>query len=610
MSRKMHRHTRRPASRVVKSESRAHKLHEQNRARLVTLIAFLGLCFVGLALRLVEVSLIGGGELPFKRLVSEPQLLLRMEDETGATHLTPATDMAMVRRSIVDRNGMLLAANLPTACLAANPSLIREPARTARLLASVLGDVHADALQQKLSREGSRFTYVKRQLTPAEQQAVHRLGIPGLFFQSGMRRVYPAGELTAHVLGFVDIDNHGLAGMERYFDKRLHYAHGEREPLTVSLDLRVQALVAEELQAAIDTFSARGAAGVVADVRSGEILAMVSLPSFDPHRAGEAEPAARFNRIALGVYELGSVFKTFTLALGLEKGIISPRDGYDTSQPIHEAGYPIRDYKPYYRWLSVPEIFAYSSNIGTVKIAQDTGYRAQRQFIEKLGLTEPLQIELPERATPLVPKTWQPLNHMTISYGHGISVSPLHLVRAMSAMVNGGILPKLTLLKQPPKKEPEGERVIRPQTSRQVREMMRLVVDYGTARQAQVAGYAVGGKTGTAEKSIGGRYDDDKKLTSFVSAFPIDNPRYVIFIMVDEPKGTKATFGYATGGWVAAPVSARIIRRMGPMLGVPPVFREPDAREEAFWEASRRRNKEAREAWHRRQQGGVRAATY
>jgi Cell division protein FtsI/penicillin-binding protein 2 len=239
---------------------------------------------------------------------------------------------------------------------------------------------------------------------------------------------------------------------------------------------------------------------------------------------------------------------------------------------------------------------------------QDVGFAAQKRFFKKLGLMESAKLELPEKAAPLLPAKWRPLNHMTASYGHGISVTPVHLARAMSAMVNGGTLPELTMLKR--EDAPKGERVISENTSREVREMMRLVVDYGTARRAQVEGYKVGGKTGTAEKIIHGRYHDKKKITSFVSSFPIDDPKYLIFVMVDEPKGTKKTHGYATGGWVAAPVTARLIERIGPMLGVKPVMRERDAREAEFWEASRRRNHEARQAWHRRSRGGFRAASY
>lgn len=610
MPRKMYRHSRRPASRIVRGESRTHKLHEQNRTRIGMLMIIIGVSYVMLAGRLIEVSVIGGGELPFKRLVSEPQLLLHQQEQDHATAEAPAVSPYMLRRSIVDRHGMMLAGNVPTASLAANPSIIREPEKAAKQLAAILADVSEAEIIAKLSNEKARFAYIKRHLTPSEQAKIHALGIPGLFFENEVRRVYPMAESAAHVLGYVDTDNKGIAGVERYFDKRLLYTLQEEGPLALSIDMRVQSIMVKELQETMETFKAEGAAGIMVDVRSGEVLSMASLPSFDPHDPMRSAAETRFNRISLGAYELGSSFKTFTLALALDKRVIKAADGYDTSYPIHEAGHTINDDKPYYRWLSVPEIFAFSSNIGTVKMLQDVGFKAQRSFIEKLGLTKPIAIELPERARPIVPRDWQPVTHMTVSYGHGISVSPLHLVRAMSAMVNGGVLPELTLLKQPPAAEPTGERVIRAQTSRQVRDMMRLVVDYGTARKAQVEGYRVGGKTGTAEKIINGRYHDDKKIVSFVSAFPIDNPRYLMFIMVDEPHPTKETFGYATGGWVAAPATSRIIEKVGPMLGVMPEFTQPNIREAAFWDESRRRNDEARQAFHRRRSGGVHAASY
>jgi cell division protein FtsI (penicillin-binding protein 3) len=606
MPRKLYRHSRRPAARVIKAESRAHKLHEQNRARLMTRLVLTFCCFAVLALRLVEVGMIGGGELPFKRLVSQPELLLKMEDR-GVRSVAVSAEFP--RRTIVDRNGMLLAANIPTADLAANPKLIENPQQTAQQLARLLQGVSAETLAKNLNKKSS-FTYIKRQITPAEQQAVHGLGIPGLFFENGMQRVYPAGALTSHLLGYVDVDNKGIAGIERSFDSRLRFTAGDNTPLKLSVDLRVQSLLNQELSGAMKEFSAIGAAGLVMDVRSGELIAMSSLPSFDPHDAGHADDDAKFNRITLGTYELGSTFKTFTLAMALERGAITIRDGYDTSYPVRESGFHIADYKPFYRWLSVPEIFAYSSNVGTVKMLQDVGFKAQTDFFKKLGLMQPASLELPEKGMPQLPAKWQPLNHMTASYGHGISVTPLHLARAMSAMVNGGRIPDLTLLKRDRDEQAQGARIIKEQTSKDVREMMRLVVDYGTARKAQVAGYKVGGKTGTAEKIVNGRYHDDKKITSFISAFPIDDPQYLIFVMVDEPKGTKATYGYATGGWVAAPVAARLTERIGPMLGVAPHFEVKDEREAEYWAASRRRNDEARQNWHRRGRGGVQNAAF
>lgn len=606
MPRKLYRHTRRPAASVIRTESYARRFQQQTKARLLLVMFLVFGCFASLSLRLIEVSLIGGGELPFRRLVSEPHLLLQMQERGERA---TAISAQFPRRTIVDRNGMLLAANVPTADLAVNPQIIADPQAVAKQLAGVLTGVNEATLAQKLSGKHT-FAYIKRQLTPAEQKAVHALGIPGLFFENGMRRVYPAGDVAAHAVGFVNLDNKGMAGVEASFDSRLRFTHADNMPLQLSIDLRVQSLLMQELAKVVEEFGAIGAAGMVMDVRSGEMLGMASLPTFDPHYPAKASDDARFNRISLGVYELGSTMKTFTLALALDKGVVTPEDGFDTSFPIIEGGIKVSDYKPVYRWMSVPEIFAYSSNIGTVRMLQAAGYKEQVEFFERLGFMQKVQIDLPEKGDAIIPTPWRAGNHLTASFGHGISITPLHMGRAISAMVNGGTLPELSMLKRDADEVVKGTRVISEKTSAEVREMMRLVVDYGTARQGKVEGYQVGGKTGTAEKVINGQYHKDKKITSFVSAFPMEDPRYLIFVMVDEPKGIKRTHGYATGGWVAAPVTARITERIGPMLGVVPKFTPPKAHEVEFWEVSRNRNTQARGVIHRAPRGGVHATSF
>jgi cell division protein FtsI (penicillin-binding protein 3) len=586
VARRLYRASRRPAQRVVHAESRAHRARELSRGRLLSVIAVLSVCFVSLALRLIEVSLIGGGELPFRLLVSQPQLLLQMQ-ERGEQAMAVSAEYP--RRAIVDRNGLLLATNVPTADLAANPRLIVNPKQVAAQLAAVLEGVNAQRLEAQLSQPNT-FTYIKRQMTPAEQQAVHALGIPGLFYETGMRRVYPAGELAAHVVGYVDVDNQGLAGIEQSMNNRLRFAGGgggEDAPLQLSIDLRVQALLAKELAATMQRFHAVGAAGVVMDVHSGEVLGLASLPSYDPHRPASADDDARFNRASLGLYELGSTFKTFMVAMGLDKGVITPKDGFDISRPIRLAGIEVKDDDPIQRWANIQEIFAYSSNIGTVKIVQQAGFDEQVRFFEKIGFMQPVGFELPERAAPQTPAVWRPANHATAAYGYAMSVTPLHMARATAAMVNGGILPEVTLMKREKADKQKGKRIIRAQTSAQIREMMRLTVDYGTARKAQVEGYSVGGKTGTSEKIINGRYAKNKKITSFVSAFPMENPRYVVFVMIDEPHGNKDTQFRSTGGWMAAPTAANIIQRVGPLLGVQPRFEMANSAEVEFWKKSR-----------------------
>jgi cell division protein FtsI (penicillin-binding protein 3) len=355
--------------------------------------------------------------------------------------------------------------------------------------------------------------------------------------------------------------------VELSFDDLLRGGH---DPLQLSIDIRIQHILHEELSRVATGFHAIGAAGVVLDVRTGEVLAMASLPDFDPNAPGAASADERFNRATLGIYEMGSVFKIFTMAMGLESGTIDLSSGYDTSKPIHIGGFTIRDYHAKSRWLSVPEIFMYSSNIGSAKIAADVGTETQEAFLSRLGMLQPASIELPEVGEPLYPSPWRPINTMTIAYGHGIAVSPLHLASAASAMINGGILRPATLLKRTPETVATGERVISDETSDEMRKLMRLVVEKGTGSFADVPGYLVGGKTGTADKARGGGYNEHSRIASFVGAFPINDPRYLVLVMADEPKPNASTHGYATGGWVAAPAVGRVIQRMALLLGMKP----------------------------------------
>lgn len=470
------------------------------------------------------------------------------------------------RADIVDRNGIVLATTLPTASLYANPRHVRDPEAAAERLAAVLPEVSPAQLGARLASDRS-FVWLQRNLTPRQQYAVNRLGIPGLYFQREHRRFYPHGPLAPHVVGFTGVDNQGLAGIEQSFDDVLR---ASAKPLQLSLDIRIQHILTEELAEAMTTFSAIGAAGVVMDARSGEVVALASLPSFDPAKPASARADARFNRASLGIYEMGSVFKIFTAAMALNEGVVALNDGYDTRKPIRISRFTIRDFKPKNRWLSIPEILMYSSNIGTVHMAMDAGTPVQQAFLKRLGLLQPASIELPEVGQPLIPSPWREINTMTISFGHGLAVSPVQLTAAMSAMVNGGTEVRPTLLKRDPARVTAGTRLISESTSATVRQLMRLVVSQGTARKANAEGYIVGGKTGTAEKLAGRGYSRNSRIASFVGAFPMTAPRYVVFVMVDEPKPTKETHGYATGGWVAAPVMRSIVERMGPLVGVMP----------------------------------------
>lgn len=547
-----------PRTKVVLTGNAAQAL-ETGRTRLLVAGVVFALAFLVVAWRLVDLALLSQGREPrIAEATSPPRL------HTG-------------RADIVDRNGVVLATSLPTASLYADPRQIFDPHEAAAALARALPALPQSEVRAKLASARS-FVWLKRNLTPREQYAVNRLGIPGLHFRREPRRIYPHGELTAHIVGFTDVDNNGLAGIERSFDEVLRTAP---DPLAVSLDLRVQHVVAQELAAARGEFRAIGAAALVLDAGTGEILAMVSLPTFDPNQPGLASDDDLFNRASLGVYEMGSVFKIFTTALALDEGVVTLDDGYDTSRPIRVARFTITDYKPKNRWLSVPEIFMYSSNIGAVRMAMEAGTAAQKAFLGRLGLTRPARIELAEVGQPMVPSPWREINTMTISYGHGLAVSPVQFVSAVAAVVNGGELYPPTLIKRARGERLVVRRVIGRETSRQMRQLMRLVVRRGTGRKADARGYLVGGKTGTADKLVGGRYARDARLASFVGAFPMNDPRYVVFVMLDQPTGNKRTHGYATGGWVAAPVVRRVIERIGPLLRVEPVPEtvEPDASE-------------------------------
>ena len=390
--------------------------------------------------------------------------------------------------------------------------------------------------------------------------------------------MYPLGPLASHVLGFTDIDNKGLSGVERYFDKELRT---RQENMALSIDVRVQHVLEHELGAAMKEFRAIGAAGLVMDVNTGEIVAMSSLPSFDPNQPGSIPQDLRFNRTTLGVYEMGSTFKIFTTAMALDAGTVTLKGGYDATNPIRIARFTIKDFHAKKRWLSVPEIFMYSSNIGTVKMALDVGISGHQKFLARLGMLKTVAVELSETGAPLSPNRWREINSMTISFGHGLAVSPLHLVAGVASIVNGGIYRTPTLVRRNPADVPAGKRVISEETSLQMRRLMRLVVEQGTGRKAAAPGYLVGGKTGTAEKVSGRGYKRKALISSFVAAFPMHKPRYVVLAMLDEAKGTKKTFGYATGGWVAAPVVGAVVRRIAPVLGLRPM-KDTDAARDAL----------------------------
>ncbi|WP_417804485.1 peptidoglycan D,D-transpeptidase FtsI family protein [Thalassospira lucentensis] len=490
--------------------------------------------------------------------------VLRQGNEPAVASGTDTRELKTERADIIDRNGILLATDLPTNSLYADARVVKDPVESADLLLTALPDLDRDTLIRHLSSRKA-FVWLRRNLTPEQQYQVNSLGIPGLNFQREERRVYPHGRLFAHTLGFTDIDNNGIAGVEREFDNELRINNG---PLQLSLDTRVQYALEEEVQKAMETYSAAGAAGLVMDVYTGEVIGMTSLPDFDPHRPGQAPADARFNRTTLGVYEMGSVFKLFNTSIALETGSANLNSVFDATEPLRIARFAIRDYHAENRWLTVPEILVHSSNIGSARMAMAFGGETQQKYLKKLGMLEKPEIELPEVGGPLLPHPWREINTMTISYGHGIAVTPLQVVNGISTIVNGGIRRPSTIVKQDG--APAGERVFSRKTSDLMRRLMRLVVTDGSGKKAEVAGYFLGGKTGTSEKLVNGRYVKNARMSTFVAAFPMQDPKYVVLVTLDEPKGTKETYGFATAGWVSAPAVGKVVTRIAPLLGIEP----------------------------------------
>src|SRR5205085_341950 len=400
------------------------------------------------------------------------------------------------------------------------------------------------------------------------------------------KRIYPNGAEVAHLIGLVNVDNQGIAGIEKWLDGNglaaLHAAglatDRLQEPVRLAVDLRSQHVIRDELIAARDRFKAKAAAGLVTDVRTGEILSMVSVPDFDPNNPKEANDPTRINRPTTGVYEMGSTFKALTFAMALDSGKVTLNSSFDARGSLRYGKFNVHDYHGKNRVLTVPEIFIYSSNIGTARMALSLGVEAHKAFLKKVGQLDRLRTELPESAEPLVPKRWGELNTITIAFGHGLSVAPLQAVMAVSAFANGGLLIPPTFLKRT---EAEARavatRVLKPGTSTLMRYLLRLNAEKGTATKGDVKGYYVGGKTGTAEKVVNGRYAKNKLLTSFTAILPADNPRYQLLIMLDEPQGSAETHGYATSGWNAVPTAAKVIARLAPMLGLEPRFDLPPA---------------------------------
>lgn len=501
-------------------------------------------------------------------------------DSTAAQIKADATISAR-RPDLVDRNGVTLATDINTASLFAEPKRIVDVDEAVEQLASVLPDLDVENAHRRLTSKAG-FVWLKRELTPAQQAQILQLGIPGIGFRRETRRFYPKGSIASHIVGHVNIDNNGIAGIEKHVDdlglRELRDAGlttgKPMEPVRLSIDLRVQHFVRDELEKGMERYQAIAAGGIVLDANTGEVLAMVSLPDYDPNRPVDALDKDRLNRMSAGLFEMGSTFKTFTTAMALDSGKVSLDDKFDASRPLRIAGFTINDFHGKKRVLSVPEVFIYSSNIGTAKMADVVGVEGHKEFLHRIGLLDKVPFELPEVAAPVEPAEWKKINSVTISYGHGVTTTPLQTAVAAAALLNGGKLIAPTLfVRSREEADRIAKQVVRKETSDAMRYLMKLNVEEGSGKRAGVEGFRVGGKTGTAEKVVGKRYSSEKRFNAFLAAFPIDDPRYVVLVIIDEPKPEQGK-GAATAGLNAAPMVSNIVRRSAAILGVKPIFED------------------------------------
>lgn len=524
-------------------ERRAHPL------RFLIAAGAFGLAFAALGLATAQIALSG---------------------EAGAARGRTA-DAAPVagRADILDRNGEILAATLMTHSLGADPRRVWDADAAAAALARTLPGLDEEQVAEELRGDpnGRRhFVWIKRGLSPRQRQAVFDLGIAGLEFREEPRRVYPRGRLAAHVLGFTNIDGEGEAGAERAFEAEL--TRGDGRPVALSIDLRVQYALDEELRAAMAENDARAAVGLVTDVRTGEVLALVSLPDFDPNHPGAAAPDERFNRAMAGVYELGSIFKTFTIAMALDTGQADVSRVLPTDAPLVVAGgETIHDAAPAHRRLTTAEVFVRSSNVGAGYLALEAGLETQREYLWRFGLMDRAPTDYAESAPPIRPEIWDESARATVAFGHGMAVSPIAFAAAFGAAVNGGEYVRPTLRPADPRGV-VADRIIAPETSAEMARLLRAAVLHGTGRRADAPGLGVGGKTGTAEKAVDGEYVSGRVVSSFAAMFPFDDPRYAVLIVLDEPHGNEETHGRAGAGYTAAPAARDVITRIAPLLGV------------------------------------------
>ncbi|SFI29492.1 cell division protein FtsI (penicillin-binding protein 3) [Bosea sp. OK403] len=514
-------------------------------------------------------------------------MLATLPSEQVGLRRATANAISAARPDILDRNGVVLATDIRTVSVFAEPRNILDKDEATELLTAVLPDLDAKELREKLGTKKG-FVWVKREITPRQQAEVHRLGIPGVGFVPENKRVYPNGPAAAHVLGFASVDNVGIAGIEKYIDTQgLQDLYGaglatqasDLKPVTLSVDLRVQHLLRDELVKGMERFKAIAAAGAILDVNTGEVLGLVSLPDFDPGNPVDALEKDRINRMNVGVYEMGSTFKALTIAMALDSGKANINSSYSTAGGMMRFGRQvIKEYHGTGRTLTVPEVFVHSSNMGSIKMALSVGVEGHKAFLKKMMQLDRMTTELPESAAPIVPSRWGEINTATIAFGHGLAVAPIQAMAAVGALVNGGTFITPTFLKRSEEDAKKiGVRVIKPETSEAMRFIMRINGEKGSARKADIPGYFVGGKTGTAEKVINGRYAKNRNFTTFTAIAPSDKPRFLFLAIYDEPKGYAESGGYSTAAWNAGVTTGKVIERAAPILGLAPRFEPPIA---------------------------------
>ena len=514
-----------------------------------------------------------GGRLVYLGIHTGPQVTLAVSD---------AVPTSFARPDIIDRGGRLLATDVEVPSLFADPAIVLDRDEVVEKLAGVIPDLDQAELRHALADKSRRFVWIRRGLSPKVAQRIHDLGLPGLAFRKELRRAYPAGELAGHVLGAVNVDNKGVAGIEKHIDDVIGVdaVHGAelsaRAPVRLSLDIGVQHTLEDELETAVRRYHTKGAAGVVLDIRSGEILASASLPRTDPSRPAMGLDPSRLDKISGGTYELGSVFKTMTVAMALDEGTATSATILDVREPLTAGRFTITDFHPAGRPLSVGEIFTLSSNVGSGMLALQAGPEKFRGFMQRIGLIDPIHTEAGPVSAPQLPARLERIELITMSYGHGIAVAPLQFAAAAASLLNGGTLVKPTFLRFRPEAATKPVQVASDLTSREMARLFRLnVLDpNGTGKRADVQGYRVGGKTGTADRAESGRYEEKTVISSFLGAFPMDAPQYLTFVLLFEPKGTVETGGQRTASLNAAPVTGRLIRRIAPQLSVAPLMPE------------------------------------